>query len=57
VKLPSYIVSGLPSAATVGEGSQAWVTDATANVPYTTVVGGGSNKVLVISDGTNWIIH
>lgn len=57
VKLPSYIVSGLPSASTCGAGSMAFVTDATATTAYTTVAGGGSNKVLVISDGTNWVIH
>lgn len=56
-KLPSYIVSGLPSASTCGAGSCAFVTDATSTTAYTTVAGGGSNKVLVISDGTNWIIH
>jgi hypothetical protein len=57
VKLPSYTVSGLPSASTCGAGSCAFVTDATLTTSYTTVIGGGSNKVLVISDGTNWIIH
>jgi hypothetical protein len=57
VKLQSYIVSGLPSAATCGEGSVAWVTDASATTYYSIVAGGGSNKVMVISDGTNWIIH
>jgi hypothetical protein len=57
VKLPSYIVSGLPSASTCGAGSMAFVTDATLTTSYTTVIGGGSSKVLVISDGTNWIIH
>jgi hypothetical protein len=50
-------VSGLPSAATVGAGSMAFVTDATATTAYSVVSGGGSNKVLVISDGTDWIIH
>lgn len=57
VKLPSYTVSGLPSAATVGAGALACVTDATATTAYTTVSGGGVNFVEVISDGTNWIIH
>ena len=57
VKLPSYTVSGLPTASTVGAGSMAFVTDATSTTTYTTVTGGGANKVLVISDGTNWIIH
>ena len=56
-KLSSYTVSQLPSASTVGVGVMAFVTDATATTAYTTVSGGGSNKVLVVSDGTNWIIH
>lgn len=56
-KLPSYTVSGLPSASTCGAGSCAFVTDATVTTAYTTVAGSGSNKVLVVSDGTNWIIH
>lgn len=41
-KLPSFTVSGLPSAATVGAGAQAFCTDET----------GGA--VPVFSDGTNW---
>lgn len=56
-KLTAYTVTNLPAAATAGEGAMAFVTDATATTTYTTVSGGGSNKVLVISDGTNWIIH
>jgi len=56
-KLTSYTVSGLPSASTCGAGACAFVTDATATTAYTTVAGGGANKVLVISDGTNWVIH
>lgn len=56
-KLTSYVVSALPAAATAGDGAMAFVTDATSTTTYTTVAGGGSNKVLVISDGTNWIIH
>lgn len=56
VKLPSFTVSGLPSASTVGGGSLAYVTDANATTARSTVAGGGSNKVLVMSDGTNWLI-
>ena len=56
-QLPSATVSGLPSASTAGQGTMYWVTDATATTAYSTVSGGGSNKVLVISDGTNWIVH
>ncbi len=56
-KLPSYTVSGLPDAATCSAGAMAFATDATSTTAYTTATGGGSCKVLVISDGANWIIH
>lgn len=59
LKLGSFIVSGLPSAATAGAGTTAFVTDGSTTVILglgLTVVGGGSNKVPVYSDGTNWIV-
>jgi hypothetical protein len=56
-QLPVQTVSQLTAAATAGQGAMAFVTDATSTTAYTTVTGGGSNKVMVISDGTNWIIH
>jgi len=56
-KLTSYTVATLPSASVAGDGAMAFATDATATTAYTVVAGGGSNKVLVISDGTDWIIH
>lgn len=56
-RLSVYTVATLPGASTSGEGAMAFVTDATSTTTYTTVAGGGSNKVMVISDGTNWIIH
>lgn len=49
-------VSGLPSASTAGAGARAMVTDANATTFLTTVAGGGSNIVPVVSDGTNWKI-
>ena len=49
-------VASLPLAATAGSSALAMVNDATATTPRSTVAGGGSNKVLVMSDGTNWII-
>jgi hypothetical protein len=52
----STTVANLASAATVGAGSRAFVTDATATTFLSTVAGGGSNKVPVVSDGTNWLI-
>lgn len=53
---PSYTVATLPAASTVGAGAMAWVTDANATTFLSTVAGGGSNKVPVSSDGTNWLI-
>ena len=48
-------VASLPSAASY-PGGRAFVTDATATTFLSTVAGGGSNKVPVVSDGTNWLI-
>jgi hypothetical protein len=47
-------VADLPSAETAGVGSRAFVTDSSVSTFGTTVVGGGSTKVPVYSDGTNW---
>lgn len=56
IKPGSYIASGLPSAATAGGGAMAYVTDANATTRLSVVAGGGSNKVMVFSDGINWLI-
>ena len=56
VQTPSMTVANLASAATAGAGARAFVTDATATTFMSTVAGGGSNKVPVVSDGTNWLI-
>jgi len=60
LKLPAFTVAGLPSAASVGAGTQAWITDSTAAFSAanfgTIAAGGGSNGARVISNGTNWII-
>jgi hypothetical protein len=59
---PLYISTGsttvpnLPSPTTVGAGSRSFVTDATSTVFLSIVVGGGTNKVPVVTDGTNWLI-
>lgn len=45
-------VAELPSAADVG--SRAFVTDSSVSTFGSTVAGGGSTKVPVYSDGTNW---
>ncbi|MER9047580.1 hypothetical protein NKH89_09930 [Mesorhizobium sp. M0923] len=55
-KLKSYTAATLPAASVGGAGSLAYVTDANAIVPRTTVAGGGANKVLAMSDGTTWQI-
>lgn len=54
--LTVYTVSTLPSAATSGAGARSFVSDATVTTFASTVVGGGTNKVPVYSDGTNWKI-
>jgi len=56
VTLNTFTVGTLPSAATAGSGSLAMVSDANATTNGSTVAAGGSNKVSVKSDGTNWII-
>ena len=56
IQTPSMTVANLASAATAGAGARAFVTDATATTFLSTVAGGGSNKVPVVSDGTNWLI-
>lgn len=54
--LPSFTVSALPSASTIGAGGRALVTDANATTFASVVAGSGSNVVPVYSDGTNWRI-
>ena len=52
-------VAGLTAASIAGMGAKAFVTDATQTLTVgigAAVVGGGSNKVPVVSDGTNWRI-
>jgi hypothetical protein len=56
LKFPSYTVATLPAAGTVGAGATAYVTDSNATTYNATVAGGGSNKLKVTSDGTNWKI-
>lgn len=49
-------VANLPAASSVPAGSRRFVTDANATTFMSTVAGGGSNKVPVVSDGANWKI-
>jgi len=50
----NYLVDNLPSAADVGSGARAFVSDATGPTFGSVVVGGGAVKTPVYSDGTNW---
>lgn len=50
----STVVASLPSAATVGAGARAFVTNALAPAFGSTVVGGGAVFTPLYSDGTNW---
>jgi hypothetical protein len=54
--LTVYTVATLPSAVASGMSARSFVTDATATTFASNVVGGGTNKVPVYSDGTNWKI-
>lgn len=55
LKYKTYTVATLPSAATVGAGSRAFVTDGSAGPTWgATVASGGSLLTPVYSDGTNW---
>ncbi len=54
--MTAVTVASLPSAATMGAGFTAYVSDALTPVSGSTVVGGGAVKRMVISDATNWIV-
>lgn len=56
IKIVPVNVINLPVASSVGSGIKAFVLDATATTFASIVAGGGSNKVPVYSDGTNWRI-
>lgn len=53
--MPVFTVAGLPAAANRTYG-RCFVSDATAPVFGSTVVGGGAVKIPVWSDGVNWIV-
>lgn len=56
VRTDPVTVAALPTAASVGDGSRAFVTDATATTFLSPVVGGGTNKVPVVTAGGAWVI-
>ena len=49
-----FTVATLPDAASLGAGARAFVIDSSVSTFGTTVAGGGSDKVPVYSDGTDW---
>jgi hypothetical protein len=51
-----YTVATLPSAATMGAGARAFVSDANATTFASVVAGGGANNVPIYSTGTDWRI-
>lgn len=56
LRLAPLTVATLPAAATAGFPALAAVTDATATTRLSVVAGSGANKVIVFSDGTDWLI-
>lgn len=51
-----FTVATLPSATTTNVGVRAFVSDANATTFNSVVAGGGTNKVPIFCDGTNWRI-
>jgi len=49
-----FTVATLPGADTLGAGARAFVIDSSVSTFGTTVAGGGTTKVPVYSDGTDW---
>jgi hypothetical protein len=49
-----YTVATLPGAGELGAGARAFVIDSSVTTFGSTVAGGGSGKVPVYSDGTDW---
>lgn len=49
-----YEVANLPGADSLGAGARAFVIDSSVTTFGSTVAGGGSSKVPVYSDGTDW---
>ena len=56
VQLPYMTVATLPAASSANVGCIAYIHDATATTRYSTVAGGGSNGVVVFSNGSSWLI-
>ena len=55
VSVGTYTVGTLPSASS-NAGSMAQVTDSSVTTFRSAVSGGGSSRVMVFSDGTNWVV-
>ena len=49
-----YLVSNLPTAKDAGIGFRAFVTDSSVSTFGSVVTSGGTNKVPIYSDGTDW---
>lgn len=56
VKTTATTYSELPLAGTAGAGARAFITDANTTTFLATVIGGGSNAVPVVSNGSTWIV-
>ena len=56
VKTTATTYSGLPLAGAAGAGARAFITDANTTTFLATVIGGGSNAVPVVSNGSTWIV-
>jgi hypothetical protein len=55
LKPPNYTVATLPSCASAGDGSVAFVRDATSPTYQGALTGGGTNRILVTCNGSAWL--
>ena len=55
-KAPLATSAGIGTAAAAGAGAMRFVTDATVTTRLATYAGGGTNKVILFSDGASWLI-
>jgi hypothetical protein len=53
---PSATSASLPTPSAAGQGSIRFVTDATSTTRLAIYSGGGTLKVLIFSDGVNWLV-
>lgn len=57
IKGGTTTVASLPACNAAAKGTRYFVTDANATTYHSTAVGGGTNNMGVLCDGTNWYLN